>query len=278
MTNIEKLSPLEKSIAAVPFDLPGGVVIRPRYCREFRYWISDELPIPGTWSQLRALHPESGLWPLFLHGDDDDPNRPWVYGDVGQPLLRPPDGFNAAEVLESLWSEQTEPLSGSSEEERAQDAAIIAPFGLAWPGLTPAIEPTVDPDQVADDIAERMVKPPETRLGLVPVSRSADVLGFTGWPGPTNTTLMEPGALSCVLRDWEARFGARLIRIGSNSLVLSIAAPPPTRPVALQVASEHYAFCRDNFSFADGALARYAEELLGASHWSFWWDEELSWC
>jgi hypothetical protein len=277
MTTFEEPSPLEKSIAAVPFDLPDGVVIRPRHCREFRYWISDELPTPGTWSLLRAYHPESGLWPVFLHGHEDEPNRPWVYGDVGQPLLRPPDEFSAAAVLELLWNEHTEPLSGTSAEERLQDAAVIAPFGLSWPGLAPAIEPATAPDRVADDIAERLVKPAQTRLGLVPVSRSADVLGYTGWPGPTNATLMEPGALSAVLRDWEVRFGARLIRIGCNSLVLSVAAPPATRPTALQVAAEHFAFCRDNFSFASGALASYAEELIGVPHWSFWWDEDLSW-
>ena len=278
MTKIEDLSPLEKSIAAVPFDLPGGVVIRPRFCREFRYWLSDELPIPGTWSQLRALHPESGLWPVFLHGNEDEPDRPWVYGDVGQPLLRPPDEFIADAVLESLWNEHTGPLSGSSAEERSKDAAIIAPFGPAWPGPAPAIKPPTAPERVADEIAERLVKPAQTRLGLVPVVRSADVLGFTGWPGPTNTTLMEPGALSAVLRGWEVRFGARLIRVGANSLVLSVAAPPTTQPVALQVAAEHFAFCRDNFSYASGALASYAEELIGVPHWSFWWDEDLSWC
>jgi hypothetical protein len=57
-------------------------------------------------------------------------------------------------------------------------------------------------------------------------------------------------------------------------MVLSVAAPPTTLAAAQRVAAEHLAFCQENIEYDDGGLARYAEEILGVHHWSFWWDRE----
>lgn len=51
---------------------------------------------------------------------------------------------------------------------------------------------------------------------------------------------------SAVVRDWEHRFGARVVAVGFSTLHLSVASPPVEEHEALLVAAEHFAFCPDN--------------------------------
>ncbi|MEU9715603.1 DUF4253 domain-containing protein [Streptomyces sp. NPDC047976] len=49
--------------------------------------------------------------------------------------------------------------------------------------------------------------------------------------------------------------------------------PPRTLAEALPVAAEHLAFCPDSVWQGSGTVRDYAAEaLVGAAHWSFWWD------
>ncbi|MFE1553384.1 DUF4253 domain-containing protein [Streptomyces sp. NPDC058734] len=49
--------------------------------------------------------------------------------------------------------------------------------------------------------------------------------------------------------------------------------PPCTLAEALPVAAEHFAFCPDSVWQGSGTVRDYAAEaLVGAAHWSFWWD------
>jgi len=154
--------------------------------------------------------------------------------------------------------------------EVASVAAMTAPYGRDWPGLAAGLASPVPPDRVADSFANRLINRPGTRLGLVPVERGADIPGFLGWNAADES--QEPGGLSAVLRGWEDRFGVRVVRLGYNTLVLSVAAPPASLAQALPIAAEHFAFCRDNFGYSAGSLTEYAQELVGVGHWSFLWD------
>jgi hypothetical protein len=40
----------------------------------------------------------------------------------------------------------------------------------------------------------------------------------------------------------------------------------------MRVAAEHLAFCPDNVDGSVHELAEYAEQLIGAHSWTFWWD------
>ncbi|MEU8489531.1 DUF4253 domain-containing protein [Streptomyces sp. NPDC048641] len=76
-----------------------------------------------------------------------------------------------------------------------------------------------------------------------------------------------------MVRDWEVRFGARVVAVGFSTLHLSIATPPVRAEDALAVAAEHFAFCPDNIwqgSYPD--LASYADDLIDLNCWEFWWD------
>jgi hypothetical protein len=101
--------------------------------------------------------------------------------------------------------------------------------------------------------------------------RSSDVPTVAGWQGAVNYT-NDTAKLSAVLRSWEDRFGVRVVGAGFADLYLSVAAPPTDHAEALQVAAEHFAFCPDNVWQGTSPLASYAQRLVDAPLWHFWWD------
>jgi hypothetical protein len=79
------------------------------------------------------------------------------------------------------------------------------------------------------------------------------------------------GLITKLADSWEDRFGARLIHFG-GTLDVSVAAPP--RPdQASRLALEHFLACPDNILQDQSVVfATYAERLVHARMWSFWWD------
>ncbi|GAA2485715.1 DUF4253 domain-containing protein [Streptomyces gobitricini] len=152
--------------------------------------------------------------------------------------------------------------------------AVTAPFGQTWPGLASSRETTTNPDQLAAEFAQAFLSDRrQTRLGLVAAASGAEALTVAGWPGPCNYD-NDTAKFSAVVRDWEHRFGARVVAVGFSTLYLSVAAPPVDEHEALLVAAEHFAFCPDNIwqGSRPYTLAAYAERITGAHRWDFWWD------
>ena len=147
----------------------------------------------------------------------------------------------------------------------------LAPFGAAFPGLAPptAAVALLRPDEVVTAAVEEAEMLGEYLLGLVPVARPADVPAAVGWAGAEG---WDAATVSAVLRSWEDRFGAVLVRMGRATLELAVAAPPWERSECLAIAAEHYAFCDDTYRGNPGTLRDYANLLRGATRWSFWWD------
>ncbi|WP_406364896.1 DUF4253 domain-containing protein [Streptomyces sp. NBC_01546] len=101
----------------------------------------------------------------------------------------------------------------------------------------------------------------------------ADALALVGWDGPANWD-NDTAPFSAVVSDWEQRFGACVVAVGSDTLHLSVAAPPTSTEDALPVAAEHFAFCPDSIWQGPRlqTLAAYAERLIDVHCWEFWWD------
>ncbi|WP_245930965.1 DUF4253 domain-containing protein [Actinokineospora auranticolor] len=239
------------------------------------FWFSDGSAPEGLWARLRAEHARSGLWPLLLDALDDDAAeyRPWGSGEVCPGAMSAPGGHDAAAVLAGWWAEHTGiGDNGDDDLSPAERAAVTAPYGRDWPGPAPAPAARVDADRAADDLAEHVLDGhPSMRLGLVAAERGADAVAVAGWTGPANYT-EDTAELSAVLRDWEDRFGARVVAVGFDTLLLSVAAPPATLAEALVVAAEHFAFCPDNVWQDTETLTAYAERLVDDHSWAFWWD------
>lgn len=146
----------------------------------------------------------------------------------------------------------------------------LAPFGGAFPGLAPATTGValLTAAEIVEAAVDEAVLPCAPLLGIVPVARPADVPAATGWRGAGDDVV----AVSAVLRSWEDRFGAVLVRMGATTLELAVAAPPWQLSECLAIAAEHYAFCDDTYRGNPGTLRDYANQLRGSTRWSFWWE------
>jgi hypothetical protein len=208
-----------------------------------------------AWRRLAGSFDDTGLWPLVAVGGW---GRPFRTGELTGPAPIP----DAADVLRDGWAGTRRVLpDGTPLPQRP------------WPGLAPASGAAVDhvelPDPPGHDGAGDLL--------LVPATRPADAVAHLGWLGACNWFLS--GAdISAVLRSWEDRFGAYLVRIGFAEFDVLVTRPPTTDEQCLVLADEHYAFCPDNFApqhLAEPVLfsrAEYARLLRGSRVWHFWWD------
>ncbi|MEV8596174.1 DUF4253 domain-containing protein [Streptomyces sp. NPDC052012] len=180
------------------------------------------------------------------------------------------------EALLARWWQDYTNTGGPDDNDRLsadERLAITAPFGQSWPGRAPTPTLVDEADAMAEQYARAfLAQHPHARLGLVAAPRGADALAITGWAGPLNYD-NDTAKFSAVVRDWEDRFGARLVGVGFDTLHLSIAAPPNRLEDALVIAAEHFACCPDNIWQGDHPhLAAYAEHLIELNCWDFWWD------
>jgi hypothetical protein len=249
--------------------LPPGKLIDTTYdgpWHEPLLWHAEKAAAPGTWKALGAPAARVGLLPVLVDLDDSQ-GGPQDWGLLPEETSYPGD-HDADDVLAEYWEEET--ADGDITEE-------IEPFGPEWPGLAPGGVLVADPDTRAAQVADALQDDPDSyveqpHLALVPARRSADIPAAIGWSGPVNYE-GDVARLCAVLRSWEDRFGIRVVALGLDTLVVSVAAPPATRAEAEAVAAEHFAFCPDNILQGDhDTLRGYAKDLVGQSTWTFWWD------
>ena len=239
-------------------------------------WLSDRPATAGLWARIYAEHTRSGLWPLLLDslGPSDDEFRPWGSGEVFPEQMSSPASHDPSRLLAEWWAAYTAVDEDDDVLSVKRRLAVTAPFGQNWPGTAPSGESAANADQLATENAEAFLSGrPQSRLGLVAAASGAEALTVAGWAGPLNYD-DDTAKFSAVVRDWERRFGARVVAVGFSTLHLSVAAPPMNEEDALLVAAEHFAFCPDNVWQGDRpyTLAAYAERITGAHSWDFWWD------
>ncbi|MFE0652222.1 DUF4253 domain-containing protein [Streptomyces sp. NPDC059534] len=264
-------------------DLPPGALTGPA---DDPYLWSGRGPAgPAAWAALRPAARTAGLLPVLLGGE-------WGLDrwELMPERMSDPAGHDADEVLADLWAcyaasevpdEACDPRVRAAVEdlfgEQPGYEEVVAPFGAGWPGLAPAPGLRTDPDRAAAAVAELLTEPDawlaEARPALVPARRSADIPAVIGWSGPLNHE-NDVARLCAVLRSWEDRFGARVVALTFDQLVVSVAAPPRTVQEAEAVAAEHFAFCPDNITQGHhDSLRAYARTaLLDSPIWTFWWD------
>jgi hypothetical protein len=248
-------------LASFGLELPPGRLIDTTVdgpWHEPLLWLADEPATPGTWTAFQQTPRTYGLLPLVVdvggsHGGPED----W---ELMPDEMSYPGDHDAEEVLADFWE-------------------ACAADGEKWPGLAdePETSRAADPDTVAAEIADTLLEHggphKDPRFALVPARRSADIPAAIGWTGPANHE-NDVARLSSVLRSWEDRFGIRVVALGFDHLLVSVAAPPTTHADAEALAAEHFAFCPDNILQSSApTLPAYAERrLLNQPAWHFWWD------
>ena len=209
-------------------------------------------PLNGhpAYARMLAEAPQTGACPVWITSPDrlripDDP-----HAVVAAITRADPAAFMAAHWMQNC------PFCGCRD-----------PFD-EFPGLLPALPPADDPVSAA---ARMAAEPGLAHLAIVPVRRPADIVAAVGWAGASNYQ-EDVAGMSAVLRSWEERFGAMLVRMDTSTLWVSVAAPPRTPDECHRAAAEHFSFCRDVDWEDPRPLRAYAGTLLGKTTWRFWWD------
>jgi Domain of unknown function (DUF4253) len=202
--------------------------------------------------------------------DDGGPfgerGRPWDNGEFGHPEdITGLGDIDSAGIQAASWQDQA-----PSEEDMAEDdewRQMIAPFSPQFPGLAPACHQALP----ADEIERALQQLHPARIGLAAADRPADVLPLIGWTGNAN---WGTGALpvASVLRSWEDRFGARLLRIGFAQISLLATRPPRDLRSAQLLAAEHFAFCNECGGLGLTDVSSITRYLMASPVWTFWWD------
>lgn len=230
-------------------------------------WVTSE-PMAGAdqaWLALSGAQAETGLAPVLLPHveyegtDGSTPLDGWDFGFGWAKDVMLLDVMSAVDVLAENWFGREE---------------TSAPFGHAFPGLAPAEDRQFPLATLRGAVAAVASEQP-VHLGLVAAHRPADVPAAVGWDGNGDGpgTSARSLRISAVLRSWEDRFGARLLRIGiDDELRVLVERPPATSRAALLVAAEHVAFASEWGDYAHQTVSELAPLLMGSPVWRFWWD------
>jgi hypothetical protein len=89
-----------------------------------------------------------------------------------------------------------------------------------------------------------------------------------GWNEALVTALPE----AAVLRSWEDRFGARLLRVGFAEISVLAQRPPRTLESARHLAAEQWAFCNECADRGLHDVPSITASLMNSPIWTFWWD------
>ncbi len=209
-------------------------------------------PLAGhpAYASLLAEAARTGSCPVWI----GDPDRMLVPDDL-HAAVAAIGGADPEAFMADRWTQNC-PFCGCRD-----------PFD-EFPGLLPALPPAEDPVAAAARMAEGTAR---AYLAIVPVSRPADTVAALGWTGACNYS-EDLAGLSAVLRSWEDRFGALLVRMDASTLWVSVASPPRDDDECRRIAAEHFTFCRDVDWEDPRPLRNYAATLRGNPTWRFWWD------
>jgi hypothetical protein len=116
-----------------------------------------------------------------------------------------------------MWDGEM-PTGEPGDEDDEDWQAMRAPFSRQFPGLAPAGDTLLRSQQLDAALGQL----PAARIGLVPAARPADVLPLIGWT-PSDQSDALP--VTAVVRSWEDRFGARLLRVGFAEISLDWVVP-----------------------------------------------------
>ena len=227
-------------------------------------WATTE-PVPDAgrvWAALSGAHQDTGLVPFLAFAMEGNPRRPWDDGEFEDPAdTTGLGGLDAAAILRSGWQRHILVLP-EDDDEYWRSGRV--PFSSAFPGLAPPEDTPLGRPQISQILASL----PPARIGLAAADRPADVLPRIGYTGARR----DPLQVAAVLRSWEDRFGARLLRVGFDEIQLLAERPPRTVQAAYHVAAEHCAFCDECGGTGLKDVPDIAEYLLSTPIWTFWWD------
>jgi hypothetical protein len=215
----------------------------------------------ALWQKLDAAAASTGYRPVILGGDARE-----LREGMGAWTQDPRDGLQAG----SHPNDSPQAVLGAVD--TVDLAVLLAPGGNpSYPGLLPergAWPPGPSGDQLGalHDVRRRELWP-TVRLALVPVDAAWKTIAFLPMflqAGEATPSLAQACAVS---RDWERKFGAKVISV-RPAMIEWWLTRPPSREVALELAPAHFTFTPEAGS---NVLEERANELVSPV-WNSWWD------
>ena len=263
----------------------------------------------AAWERLRLMTSRSGFYPVIVGEDDfgdepeyDDQTPAQAEADLTAAAVLDTDGWLAERLVdhEAEWTEAN-PEDGVEDEtngpipapakvapinKAAANAAKLeqvppdpstlsvaaaAEFADDWPEGVPEKVPAGKVAKPDFHFAAELSKPGKTAaIALAPTRNGYEVpamLGFGGY-----NACPEPAEQSAVLNRWYNSHRAQLVYLHAEVVELRVDRPPTTRDAASQIALEHYTFAPDVVEQGAGSIGHLAASLMGAGHWTLWWD------
>jgi hypothetical protein len=244
--------PEDGELSLGPVRLPAGRRVITEGGQPVAWVTEDPVPGPGRmWAALRDLHTSTGLVPVLLDPEDNPADFCFTGGvDPGEI-----DGLSPAEVLADSWAEH--------------DDAAGSP-----PGKESDLAPAENDALPAATLTAALGWFQAAHIGLVLAERPADVPAAVGWVAFSDLMDHPNGVwIGSVLRSFESRFGARLVKIGPGAEIrLLVERPPHTRQAARRIAAEHKAFADEHLGLGQMDVEQLAAALVDTPGWTFWWD------
>ncbi|MDZ4842199.1 MAG: DUF4253 domain-containing protein [Hyphomicrobium aestuarii] len=117
------------------------------------------------------------------------------------------------------------------------------------------------------------VAKPEVVIGLIPSPDAFEAAAHLGYGGFGSCPV--PEVHVGFARDWQRRYGARVVAITPDVIEFQVARPVASREDALALAWVHYRYCPDLVTHLVGSIEGLAATLNGARYWHFWWERQF---
>jgi hypothetical protein len=238
---------------------------------------STEVPLPGSadvaivvqttagaasavWEALRAATDETGRYPVVvgLTNAEEKGSQSELEITLENALFQVDDGDSVAEALADAgdfdfdeWVQEhggldADPVALPLEDLGEPDAALSIAEGLG-----------IDEDAVVE-------------LALLPTTTPWEAPAHLLW-GSWNEV---PGAseLAGMLRRWNEGFGAEVMAMTADVLLIKVARPPADDDTAVELAREHYLVAPDVIDQGDLDVEALATMLRRSPGWFLWWD------
>ncbi|GAB2618312.1 hypothetical protein GCM10027168_58300 [Streptomyces capparidis] len=220
------------------------------------------------WSDLRALHPRSGWWPV-LAGKPELLHNVFVglAPEFAPPRGRAEDRAPDGRAVLVRWAREAEQYA------RSPDDRVPAgedPFHGPARRLAAHVAPEADPDLVGGPHISAL-RQERTAVCLVRAADGHDVPALLNWLGACNYDI--GGAEHrAVLRYFHERYGAELVTLEDQVIELLVTRGPRTPEGIAAAALEQYTYCSDIVDQGVGSVEELARTQVRCGSWYFWWD------
>lgn len=126
------------------------------------------------------------------------------------------------------------------------------------------------PKVIAPSPLPHLVHEAELYQATVPAQLSYQAPAYLGWGGFNSCP--PPYVHVIILKRLHDRYGAEVIAMTGDIVIVRVYEKPKTQREALALAADLYLYCNDLIDEESSNLSEIAARLMVSDYWTFWWD------